>query len=283
MDVKGSIFNLSSAATLTSYKPAETRAKCLTERLPLSQGAAPDKLALVIPALREAANLGGLLSRIRPALDHAAIPWEVIVVDDDSGDGTEQIVSTIARQDPRVRLLVRHSQRGLAGAILHGWQHTDATILGAMDADGQHPAEILPRLLAAIRNGRDLAIASRYVRGSRRPWNPLRQIVSRAAILAARPLLRRRPRVCDPLSGFFLVRRNCIDPGPFQSAGFKLLLEILVRGRVTRISEIPFAFGRRGAGRSKINLRVVCDYLLLLARLYPEKKNSILVDRAMGD
>ena len=233
-----------------------------------AQEPAPQKLALVIPALHEAANLGSLLSRVRNALDRAEVDWEVIVVDDHSRDGTEQIVSEIARQDPRVRLLVRRGQRGLSGAILHGWQHTDATILGAMDADGQHPAETLPELLASIRAGHDIAVGSRYAGGGRSSWNPLRRLLSMGAILVARPLQVEWLRVRDPLSGFFLVRRECVEAVSFQTSGFKLLLEILVRGRIRTITEIPFDFACRRAGRSKASPRVAWDYVTLLARLY---------------
>ena len=227
-----------------------------------------EKLALVIPALYEAANLAPVLSSVRKALAVLDIPWEVIVVDDHSGDGTEQIVSAIARQDARFRLLVRRRQRGLSGAILHGWQSTDATILGVMDADGQHPAEVLPALLSSIRRGQDVAIASRYAGAALCSWNPLRRLLSMAAVIAARPLQPVRLRVKDPLSGFFMVRRPSIHGVPFQTTGFKLLLEILVRGRVVSVEEIPFTFGRRRAGHSKMSARVAWDYLSLLVRLY---------------
>src|SRR5208337_3057653 len=116
---------------------------------------AQDKLALVIPTLCEAENIGGLLDRVRAVLDPLKIPYEILVVDDDSSDGTGDVVSAIAQRDPRVRLLVRKGERGLSGAILHGWQNTDASILGVMDADLQHPPELLPELLAGILEGRD--------------------------------------------------------------------------------------------------------------------------------
>lgn len=223
----------------------------------------------MIPALREAENIETTLDGVCSALAGFDIPCEVLVVDDDSGDGTAGIVSAIAREDPRVRLLVRTGERGLSGAILHGWQHTDATIFGVMDADGQHPAEVLPGLLAAIRDGRDLAIASRYAKGGRGcAWNPVRCSISAAAIWAARPLQWGRPRVKDPLSGFFLVRRPCVDRVLFQPAGFKLLLEILVRSRIESVEEVPFTFAKRRAGRSKASFKVAWDYLALLARLY---------------
>ena len=227
-----------------------------------------EKLALILPALREAENLGHVLCTVRAALDRIPIPWEVLVVDDDSRDGTEAIVGAITREDARVRLLVRHNHRGLAGAILHGWQHTDASIYGVMDADGQHPPEVLPDLLAAILRGRDLAIASRYTPGGRCGSSRLRWLISQAAMRVACPLLPLRSQVCDPISGFFLVRRRCIQNVRFQTRGFKLLLEILARAPIGTVEEIPFAFGRRRAGKSKISLAVTWDYVTLLARLY---------------
>jgi dolichol-phosphate mannosyltransferase len=230
-----------------------------------------EKIALIIPTLYEAANLCVLLSAVRLALARIAIPWEILVVDDESRDGTEEIVSAAAHEDPRVRLLVRRRERGLSGAILHGWQHTDATILGVMDADGQHPANLLPSLLDLIREGHDIAIASRYVCGGHGQANPIRRVISMAASAAARRLQPLRPRITDPLSGFFLVRRRCLENVSFQKSGFKILLEILVRGRIDSIEEIPFIFGRRQAGRSKVSAKVAWDYATLLARLYRDR------------
>jgi dolichol-phosphate mannosyltransferase len=274
MDVKCSKLNRTSATTLTSYKPARGRSKSMRDI---------GKLALVIPVLREAGNLNEALTRVRVALASLPIEWEVIVVDDDSRDGTEGIVCALAREDPRVRLLVRSRERGLSGAILYGWQHTDANILGVMDADGQHPAETLPALIGSIVNGSDLAIASRYVNGGRFSWNPVRRLISTAAIMAARPLQPERRSVRDPLSGFFLVRRPCVESVDFKAAGFKLLLEILVRGRVGNVHEVPFVFGRRRVGRSKLSLRVAWDYVTLLARLYRVRFAGPRMQAASGD
>ncbi len=226
-------------------------------------------LALIVPALREAESLYWLLPRVRAALVRSGIPWEVLVVDDDSGDGTAAVVHAASARDARIRLLVRQGERGLSGAILHGWRQTSASILGVMDADLQHPPELLPQLLDQVLAGYDLAIASRYVPGgSCADWNPLRRLVSLFAILSALPLLRPWLRVCDPMSGFFLVRRPVVENGLYQPEGFKLLLEILVTGRIRSVAEIPFHFGRRRAGFSKATLRVAWDYLRLLARLY---------------
>lgn len=230
------------------------------------------KLALVIPTLREAGNILALLGRVRAALDAAWIKYEVLVVDDDSGDGIAEAIRPLAEADPRIRLLVRHGERGLAGAILHGWQQTDAGILGVIDSDLQHPPEVLPALIRAILDGYDLAIGSRYaVGGGLRGWHPARRLASSCAIWATWPLQHKRMRVRDPMSGFFLVRRTCIDGVVFQKSGFKLLLEILVRGRIRSVAEIPFTFGRRHTGRSKAGIGTALDYAGLLIRLYRER------------
>jgi len=232
-------------------------------------GAQRGKLALVIPTLREVENLGLLLRQIRSELDRARIPFEILVVDDNSRDGTEELVSEIAAEDCRVRLLVRRSERGLSGAILHGWQHTDASILAVMDADMQHPPEVLPRLLSAIEDGYDIAIASRYAPGASAACHHfLRRGLSAAFIWVTRPIQPAGLCVRDPLSGYFAVRRRCVENILFRPTGFKLLLEILVRGRVRLVREVPFAFRRRGGGQSKASFRVACDYLQLLAQLY---------------
>jgi dolichol-phosphate mannosyltransferase len=244
-------------------------------------GVPREKLALVIPALREAENLGLLLGRVRAVLARLEIDFEIVVVDDDSRDGTREIVSAIAVEDTRVRLLVRTGERGLAGAVVHGWRHTDATILGVMDADGQHPAEAVRDLVTAILRGRDLVIASRYIYPVRgKGWHPFRGLVSAAGILAARPL---QTGVRDPLSGFFVVRRPCVENMFFQPTGFKLLLEILVRGRIGSVEEVPIAFARRRSGRSKLNFRVAWDYLALLVRLYRSRWGMARVPQVSGD
>lgn len=232
----------------------------------------PLKLALVIPTLCEAGNIGRLLGQVRAVLDPLGGRYEILVVDDDSDDGTGDVVSAVAQEDPRVHLIVRKGERGLSGAVLDGWRHTDADILGVMDADLQHPPELLPKLFAAIVEGRDLAIGSRYTPGGELGgWNPLRKFLSAAAVWATWPLQRRRVRAKDPMSGYFMVRRASVEQIAFQRTGFKLLLEILVRGRLGSVEEVPFAFGRRYRGASKANFKVAWDYGRLLARLYAGK------------
>jgi dolichol-phosphate mannosyltransferase len=260
---------MSSASIASSYISIEAGT---TQTLPLSVSKDSLKLAIVIPTLCEAENIGGLLNHVRKVLDPLRIDYEILVVDDDSKDETALIVSAVASEDSRVRLLVRKGQRGLSGAILHGWQHTDATILGVMDADMQHPPELLPALLKVVLSGRDLAIGSRYTEGGELGgWNPVRRLLSEAAVLATWPIQRIGLRAKDPMTGFFMIRRHCLAGIPFQRSGFKLLLEILVRARIASVEEVPFVFGCRFRGASKANCKVAYDYALLLARLYTEK------------
>lgn len=178
----------------------------------------------------------------------------------------------MGQEDPRVRLIVRKGERGLSGAVLKGWRSTDAPILGVMDADLQHPPDLLPALVAAILEGNDLVIGSRYTAGGVvGKWNPIRKALSTVAVWATWPIQRPGVRAHDPMTGYFMLRREVIDGIEFQPAGFKLLLEILVRGRLRKVKEVPLTFGARAAGASKANFKVGWDYAKLLLSLYAGK------------
>jgi dolichol-phosphate mannosyltransferase len=227
-----------------------------------------NSFALIVPTLNEAGNIGPLLDSVQQALNSADNPYTVIVVDDGSTDGTREIVRDYSRRDARIQLAPRDGQSGLAGAILHGWAQSDAELLGVMDADLQHPPDLLPSMLAAADDDVDIVVASRYAKENGvRGWNPVRALISRLSTLATRPLLSNKLGVTDPMSGFFIVRRECIDGLTFQSKGFKLLLEILVRGKIRKAREVPYRFGLRRAGRSKASASVAVQYVFLLGRL----------------
>jgi dolichol-phosphate mannosyltransferase len=139
-----------------------------------------------------------------------------------------------------VRLLVRTGQPRLAGAITYGWAHTDADLLGVIDADLQHPPE-LPTLISRVTNARDIAIASRYFQAhSIDGWSPLRAAISRMSFLASKPVQKPGLEVMDPMSGYFVLRRKCISVLDFQPSGFKLLLEILARGHISSVTDVSF-------------------------------------------
>jgi len=226
------------------------------------------KFALVVPTLNEAENIVTVLDRAREALSQLPFPWEILVVDDDSTDGTAEAVRRYSEAHSEIRLVERHGQKGLAGAITYGWGHTDADVLGVMDADLQHPPELLPELVTRVCQGTDIAIASRYLHvDSMAAWNLPRRMISRLSVLASKPVQRSGLRVKDPMSGFFVLRRQCIEGIHFQPGGFKLLLEILAKGRIRSLAEIHFEFGTRSGGKSKANGMTAIHYLSLLCRL----------------
>jgi dolichol-phosphate mannosyltransferase len=226
------------------------------------------KLALVIPTLNEAGNIPVLVGRLHSALARVPVNYEILVVDDDSQDGTAAAARKEAELDPRVRVFVRKGERGLAGAVIHGWKHTGADLLGVIDADLQHPPEVLPSLIEPLLNGADIAVASRYVNGNgASEWNKVRLLISRAGIFVTTFLQRKDVQIKDPLSGFFVVRRESIDGIELQPEGFKILLEILVKGRIRRAVEVPFHFGNRHSGKSKASFKIALQYFTLLGRL----------------
>ncbi|MGD0569203.1 MAG: polyprenol monophosphomannose synthase [Candidatus Sulfotelmatobacter sp.] len=223
---------------------------------------------MVVPTLNEAGNIDRVLSELTDVLSGTQYEYEIVVVDDGSTDGTVTKVGDWAKRDSRIRLLSRVGERGLAGAVLYGWSQSQANLLGVIDADLQHPPEVLAELLKAAEQA-DIAIASRYARSQgTKGWNPLRAAVSRMSTLAATPLIyKKNLQVTDPMSGFFVIHRRCIEGLTFQTTGFKLLLEILVRGRIRKALEVPYHFGLRQAGRSKASASVAFHYLHLLGRL----------------
>ena len=224
------------------------------------------KFALVVPTLNEAENLPLLVDRVREALLPVNLRYEILIVDDDSRDNTHAIVRSLALRDPRIRLLIRRGARGLATAVVHGWQNTDADLLGVIDADLQHPPELLPTLVGEARD-HDLVVASRYIQSnSVNGWNAIRAAVSRVSTLVSAPLLR-RVRVKDPMSGYFVVRRSAVDGARLEPVGFKILLEVLVRGNIRSVKEVPFHFGLRHAGKSKADARVAWQYVSQLGKL----------------
>jgi dolichol-phosphate mannosyltransferase len=229
---------------------------------------ATNRFTLVLPTFNEAGSITAALERAVAALSSEDLAWDILVVDDDSSDGTFDLVTGYNHSEARVRVIGRHGQRGLAGAITFGWAHTEAELVGVMDADLQHPPELLPMLLKEIRNGADIAIASRYLKpGSMDEWNPVRRLLSRLGVLASKPVQPTKLHVHDPLSGFFVVRRECIAGIGFQETGFKLLLEILAKGRIRSVAEVPFKFAIRTSGRSKANAMTAFHYLFLLCKL----------------
>lgn len=216
-------------------------------------------VSVIIPTYNEKDNITPLVERIHQALtgrDH-----EIICVDDNSTDGTIETAEGLTKRYP-VKLFVRRREKGLATAVIHGIKQASGNIIGVMDADLQHPPEVLPDLLKAMEDGADMVFASRYVQGGGCPgWDLSRKIISRAALTASHLLLPASRRVKDPMSGYFMFRRENIDPDKLKPIGYKIALEIMLVGSFKNIVEVPFIFKERSAGASKLRPQQQIDYL----------------------
>jgi dolichol-phosphate mannosyltransferase len=227
-------------------------------------------LSLVLPTYNERPNLPVAVTRIAGALEAAGRSFEVIVVDDDSPDGTWKLAEEIAGREPRVRVLRRRGARGLATAVAAGWRLARGHVLGVMDADLQYPPETLPRLLEALeRSDADVAICSRYAPGATvQHWSLLRWIISWSARLVGRLLLPTALRgLADPGAGYFLIRRHVIEGVELRPRGFKILIEVLARGHHDAVIEVGLPYEGRKEGQSKFRGRQVVEYLAHLVEL----------------
>jgi dolichol-phosphate mannosyltransferase len=240
-------------------------------------------LSLIIPTYNESQNISKLLKVVSELLDpHFAHQYELIVVDDDSPDLTWQYAYDLGTIYPQTRVVRRQGERGLSSAVVRGWQVARGEILGVIDADLQHPPEILLKLLASMAAGADLAIASRHIEGGGvSDWSFARRFLSRGAqVLGLLILPQVVGRVTDPMSGFFMVRRSAIADIPLKPRGYKILLEVLGRGRITEIAEIGYVFQERAEGSSKVTRRQYLDYLFHLVQLrfrHPKYKQPFLL------
>lgn len=222
------------------------------------------EVSVIIPTYNERDNIETVIKRVGNILN---INYEIVVVDDNSPDGTAEIAKALSNEYP-VKVLLRNKKSGLASAILTGFMNANGEIMGVIDADLQHPPELMVTLIDKIRDGYDVAIASRYVGGGGvEEWSFFRRLVSKGAIMLAKPLT----RVKDPMSGYFFLRRSVIEGVHLNPKGYKLLLEILVKGKYKRVAEVPYVFTKRMAGESKLKASEYWEYLKLLAHLYKAK------------
>jgi dolichol-phosphate mannosyltransferase len=227
------------------------------------------ELSLVIPTFNERESVGPLLAELRTAL--TGVAWEALFVDD-STDGTDALLEDIATTDTHVRVLHRQVNRdGLAGAVVDGIQLARGTYICVLDADLQHPPSRIPDLLNAARGSRaEVVVASRYVPGGSASGldGPLRQLYSRGLKRLSQCVFPRRlAGITDPLGGYFLVHRSVVEGADLRPIGYKILLEVLVRGRWDRAQEVPYRFQPRHHGASKADLRQGLRFIHHLARL----------------
>ncbi len=237
---------------------------------PLAVPPAPIRLSVVVPTYCEAKNITEMVTRLAQLLD-GVLPgqYEIIVVDDNSPDLTWEIAQRLCADISSLRVMRRDTERGLSTAVVRGWQAARGDLLGVIDADLQHPPETAVDLFRMMERGSDIAVATRHIEGAGvSDWSIFRRFISRGAQIIGLVVL---PgivgRVTDPMSGYFMVRRRAIEDIELQPLGYKILIEVLARGRCRWIGEVPYVFRERDLGESKVTRAVYWDYVRHLLRL----------------
>ena len=222
------------------------------------------EFSLVVPTFNEVDNVDGLVERVHSALAPHGIAYELIIVDDNSPDGTAERAMKWSEEYP-VRVIKRIDKSGLASAVMDGWKEAQGRVLGVTDADGSHDASILPQLFKAVHSRMvPLAVGSRYIPGGgigNWPWH--RQLVSKVAVYMASPIC----PVADLTSGYFVLDRDVIDGVSLNPVGFKIGFEVMMLGRYEKFVEIPYTFQDRALGSSKLGMKHITAYLGQLVRL----------------
>jgi dolichol-phosphate mannosyltransferase len=236
-----------------------------TDGAGLAAGQPGPELAVVVPTYCEHGNLEELVRLVNVALPE--VRWEIVFVDDNSPDGTAELARVLAQRDSRVRVLQRIGRRGLSSAVIEGVLATSAPYVAIIDADMQHDESLLPRMLDALRTGRqDVIVATRYADGGGLgEWDRSRASISRLATRLSRTVL--KAELTDPMSGFFAMRRDAFMGAVDQlsGVGFKILLDIFASSpRPLRFLELPYTFRTRKAGLSKLDSQAAWDYAMLL-------------------
>jgi len=219
-------------------------------------------ISIIIPTYNESKNITDLVVRINRCLSRN---YELIIVDDGSPDGTGLLAEELAQNYP-IKVIHRRQKLGLASAVIEGFKAGCGELLCVMDSDLSHPPEIIPLLLEKFEDpNTDLVVASRFAKGGGiKNWPKKRLLSTYLAIATVRPLT----KVKDPMSGFFILKRNVIHEVKLIPRGFKILLEILVKGKYKGVEESPFVFIDRVHGVSKLNLKVYQDFIAQLCDLY---------------
>jgi dolichol-phosphate mannosyltransferase len=222
-------------------------------------------LSVVVPTYCEADNLPHLLERLGGVLDGLPYRSEILIVDDDSGDGTAECLASLG--DSRVSLVVREGVRGLSGAVLEGLRRAQGDVLLVMDADLSHPPERIPEMVEAVEEGYDFVVGSRHVKGATTDenWGMFRWVNSFVATMMARPFT----SVRDPMSGFFALPRRTFKRSDYLNPiGYKIGLELIVKCRCQYVKEVPIHFSDREHGESKLSLGEQLRYIQHIRRLF---------------
>lgn len=224
---------------------------------------------MIIPTYNERDNLEELVRRTSAACSETEMEHEIVIVDDNSPDGTGDLAEELGKSYS-VKVVHRAGKLGLSTAVLEGFEAASGSILVVMDADLSHPPEKISEMVERIsKGGADMVIGSRYVEGGHvENWPLHRRAMSKGATLLARWLT----KVKDPMSGFFALKRAVIEGVELDPVGYKIGLEILVKGKVSRVDEVPITFADRKAGKSKLGASVTMKYVDHCVRLYEFRK-----------
>ena len=222
-------------------------------------------ISIVVPTYNERKNLEELVERISKTLNNASLSFELIIIDDNSPDGTGELAEGFKKKF-NIAVLHRKGKKGLASAVLDGFKIAKGDIFCVMDADLSHPPEVIPRLYEAIKSEKaEIAVGSRLVAGGgSTDWPWYRKIVSYVARAFARPLT----NVKDSTSGYFMVKKSVIEGVALSPIGFKILLEILAKGNYNKATEVPIVFANREGGESKLGTKEIFEYLKQASMLY---------------
>jgi len=232
------------------------------ERVPASVA-----VSIIVPTYGEAENLRLLVPQVCEAMTPTGQAFEIVVVDDVSGDDTEEVMAEHAAAGLPARLITRVDERGLSSAVIRGFQEAEGEMLVCMDADLSHPPEAVPRMIEALRKeGVDFVIGSRYVPGGStdESWGLFRWLNSKVATLMARPFTKAK----DPMAGFFALRRERFrNADRLSPVGYKIGLELIVKCNCKTIREVPIYFADRKLGESKLSFKEQLNYIRHVKRL----------------
>ncbi|QUS61980.1 glycosyltransferase [Synechocystis sp. PCC 7338] len=265
------------------YLPLQSQATALT--VPKLGEADGIFLSLVLPTYNEGENIQAMVTTLVELLEHRwSGRYELIVVDDDSPDLTWKIALALGQIYPQLRVIRRTKGRGLSTAVIRGWQQAQGEILAVIDADLQHPPQVLLALLVEMERGADLAVASRHQSGGGvSQWSLVRRLLSRGAQMLGLLILPEViGRLSDPMSGFFMVRRLAIADCPLSPVGYKILIEVAARGRIRWLAEVGYVFQERRSGHSKVTWRQYVEYLQHLCKLRLSLSSRFLQFCAVG-
>lgn len=225
-------------------------------------------ISVIVPTYNEQEGLSRLVSTILGITDQAGIRAELVIVDDNSPDGTGKIADELAKENP-ITVIHRAGKLGLSSAVMEGFKASIGDIIIVTDADLSHDVSIIPKMVELIEKGEAmLVVGSRYIKGGGiRNWPIFRYIVSKGAIFLSRGLT----KIKDSMSGFFAFHRSVIEGAELSPIGYKIGLEIFVKGRYDRAIEIPYVFVNRSEGRSKLSKGEFVNYLKHLRDLYSWK------------